>query len=134
MAYQSTARYFRDKLTMRIKAKRSRHSRSRVYPLFHDADINYFADTVPTPWMPKPRARHQLPVLKKIYTKDDLWENIHDLKEDRLYFYWKDLFLDKCTIWTVYYRIAKWHFVRCSQYLAPPFEVAHGGAFSDQLP
>lgn len=124
---QSTARYFRDKLAMRIKAKEAGILVPEFTSLFHDADINYFADTVPTPWMLKPRGEASATGIKKIYTKDDLWENIHDLKEDRHTF-----LLERFIPGQVYHmdsvlQDSKVAFVRCSQYLAPPFEVAHGG-------
>ncbi len=53
---QTTGRYFRDKLAMRMRAKSCGISNPNFCSLFNDHDINTFADTVPAPWVLKPRS------------------------------------------------------------------------------
>lgn len=76
---ETTARYFRDKLAMRIKAQIEGVPVPQFTALFHDADINHFADTVPAPWLVKPRMQASATGITKIYNKDHLWEVLNKL-------------------------------------------------------
>ena len=52
---QTTGRFFRDKLAMRIKAQAEGVPVPAFSALFNDDYINHFADTVAPPWVLKPR-------------------------------------------------------------------------------
>jgi len=124
---QTTGRYFRDKLAMRIKAQDSGIKVPAFAPLFNDEDINQFADHIPAPWVLKPRSEASAHGIIKVENKDDLWRNIHDLGENRLYYlveqfkpgdvYHADgLMLDGKNI-----------FCSVSRYLSTPMEISQGG-------
>jgi biotin carboxylase len=124
---QSTGRFFRDKLAMRIKAKDSGIKVPSFAPLFNDEDINQFADHVPAPWILKPRSEASAHGIIKVENKEDLWKNINELGENRLYYlveqfkpgdvYHADgLMLDGKNI-----------FCSVSQYLSTPMEISQGG-------
>ncbi|MFT5772802.1 MAG: biotin carboxylase, partial [Algoriphagus sp.] len=83
---QSTGRFFRDKIAMRIKAKDSGIKVPPFAPLFNDEDNNQFADHVPAPWVLKPRSEASAHGIFKVENKEDLWKNIHELGENRLYY------------------------------------------------
>ncbi len=124
---QTTARHFRDKLAMRMKAQ---EEGIRVPPfcgLFNDSDITEFSETVPTPWIVKPRFQASATGMKKIYSTEELWQHLATLSGDR-----HNYLVEQFKPGDVYHVDAlseggKVIFARCSQYLAPPFDVAHGG-------
>ncbi|MEQ8715288.1 MAG: ATPase [Cyclobacteriaceae bacterium] len=123
----TTARYFRDKLSMRRKAKDAKIPVPEFVPLFNDVDINTYTDWVPSPWLIKPRSEASATGIKKIHSKDELWSLINELGDER-----HKYLLEKFTPGDVYHVDAltvggKVVFSRVSQYLDTPFEVAHGG-------
>lgn len=124
---QTTGRYFRDKLAMRIQAQDSKINVPAFAALFNDDAVNLFADTVPAPWLIKPRSEASATGIKKIHSKDELWEVIHSLGDDR-YKYLVERFApgDVYHVDSLNYN-RKVLFTRVSQYLDTPFEVAHGG-------
>ncbi len=124
---ETTARYFRDKLAMRIKAKEEGISIPEFTPLFNDDDIRQYTLTVPAPWIIKPRTAASAMGMKKLYTTDELWRHLEELGDQRHHyllerfapgdvFHVDSLCLDKKVV-----------FARVSKYLDTPFDVAHGG-------
>jgi biotin carboxylase len=71
---QTTGRYFRDKLAMRIRAKEAGIPIPAFSPLFNDTEINEFADTVSPPWVLKPRSEASASGIMKVHSKEELWE------------------------------------------------------------
>lgn len=124
---ETTARYFRDKLAMRIKAQSEGVPVPEFTSLFHDADIHEFTNRVPAPWLVKPRMQASAAGIKKIYNTDDLWAHLHYLGGER-----HEYLIEKFAPGAVYHVDAlttdgKVAFSRVSQYIDTPFEVAHGG-------
>ncbi len=124
---QTTGRYFRDKLAMRIKAQDAGINVPAFSPLFNDEDINQYADHIPAPWVLKPRSEASAHGIIKVHNKEELWKNIHELGDNRLYYlveqfkpgdvYHADgLMLDGKNI-----------FLTVSKYLATPMEISQGG-------
>ena len=124
---QTTYRHFRDKLAMRMKAQEAGIPVPAFSSIFNDDDVNEYADTVPAPWVLKPRSEASATGIKKVNSKDELWKVIHELGDER------DLFLiEKFTPGDVYHVDSlsvqgELAFVRSSRYLDTPMEVAHGG-------
>ncbi len=124
---QTTARYFRDKLAMRIQAKENNIPVPPFSALFNNADVNHFADHVAPPWVLKPRSEASATGIKKVHSKDELWNTINILGDLRDH-YLVEQFLPG----DVYHVDAISHegdlaFCQVSKYLNTPFEVAHGG-------
>jgi hypothetical protein len=124
---QTTARYFRDKLAMRVKAKKSGIPVPAFSPLFNDEDINHFLQTVPAPWIIKPRSEASATGLRKVHNAEEAWKVLHEIGEERHLF-----LIEQFKPGDVYHADAltvdgKVIFCRVSQYLNTPFEVAHGG-------
>lgn len=124
---QTTARYFRDKLAMRIKAAEAGINVPAFSPLFHDADIRQFCQTVAPPWVVKPRGEASATGIKKVYSTDELFQVLYNLGEER-----HEYLVEKFAPGDVYHVDALSQngdiiFSRVSQYLSTPFEVAHGG-------
>jgi hypothetical protein len=129
----TTSRYFRDKLAMRVKARLEGIPVPAFTSLFNDDQINEYADMVSPPWMIKPRSEASAVGIKKIETKEKLWEVLNDLGDDRHRY-----LLEKFSPGRVYHADALTHegkvvFSRISGYLDTPFDVSHhGGIFRSQ--
>lgn len=127
---ETTARYFRDKLAMRIKAQTEGVPVPAFTALFHDADIHRFTQNVPAPWLVKPRMQASAAGIKKIHNEVQLWEHLDYLGGER-----HEYLMEKFAPGAVYHVDALTTegnvvFSRVSQYLDTPFEVAHeGGIF-----
>jgi Biotin carboxylase len=83
---QTTGRYFRDKLAMRIKAQDAGINVPAFSPLFNDEDINQYADHIPAPWVLKPRSEASAHGIIKVHNKEEFWKHIHELGDNRLYY------------------------------------------------
>jgi hypothetical protein len=124
---ETTARYFRDKLAMRIKAASSGIPVPAFTSLFHDEDIRKFTQSVEGPWLVKPRMQASAAGIKKVYNEADLWAHLDYLGGER-----HQYLLEKFAPGSVLHVDAlssegKVVFSRVSEYLDTPFEVAHGG-------
>ncbi len=124
---ETTARYFRDKLAMRIKAHNSGVPVPNFIDLFHDADIEKFVATTPPPWLIKPRMQASATGIKKIHSHEQLWSELQALDGER-----HEYLLERFAPGAVYHVDSltyhgKVIFTQVSKYLDTPFEVAHGG-------
>ena len=124
---QTTGRYFRDKLAMRMRAKSCGISNPNFSSLFNDHDINTFADTIPAPWVLKPRSEASASGIIKVYDKESLWMHINEMGNNRFkylveqfrpgdVFHCDSLSLDGKIIFSI-----------TSRYLATPMEISQGG-------
>lgn len=127
---QTTHRYFRDKLAMRQKAKDSGIHVPEFTAVFNNDEVNAFTDTVPAPWVLKPRSEASASGIKKLNSKEDLWDALTQLGEERHLF-----LLESFKPGDVYHADSLTFnkeiiFTSASKYLAPPMEVSHeGGVF-----
>jgi len=124
---QTTARYFRDKLAMRVKAQESGIPVPPFTALFNDDEVRRFAEEVQAPWLVKPRAEASATGIKKIHSAEELWPVLEQLGSERHMY-----LLEQFKPGDVYHADAlsvdgDVVFCRVSQYLNTPFEVAHGG-------
>ena len=124
---RTTAHYFRDKLAMRMKAKEEGVNVPDFTSLFYNEDINAYADKVSPPWLLKPRMEASATGIKKLHSKEELWQAVHDLGDER-----DNYLVEKFAPGDVYHVDGlnvdgKVVFSRVSKYLDTPFEVAHGG-------
>ncbi len=127
---QTTHRYFRDKLAMRQKARDSGINVPEFTAVFNNDEVSSFADRVPAPWVLKPRSEASASGIKKITSKDQLWEALETLGEERHMF-----LLESFKPGDVYHVDSLTFnreivFTSASKYLAPPMQVSHeGGVF-----
>ncbi|SIQ72438.1 ATP-grasp domain-containing protein [Chryseobacterium sp. RU37D] len=127
---QTTHRYFRDKLAMRQKAKDSGINVPEFTAVFNNDEVNRFADEVPAPWVLKPRSEASASGIKKISSKNELWNALNTLGEERHLF-----LLESFKPGDVYHVDSLTFnkeivFTSASKYLAPPMQVSHeGGVF-----
>lgn len=124
---QTTARYFRDKLAMRVQARDAGIKVPVFSALFNDVEITDYLRASSPPWVIKPRAEASAAGIRKVYSFDEAWQTIHSLGEERHLF-----LIEQFKPGAVYHVDAltlggKVIFQRSSEYLNTPFEVAHGG-------
>ena len=127
---QTTSRYFRDKLAMRVQARDAGIKVPPFSPLFHDETITNYLKTVPGPWLIKPRSEASATGIKKAHSLEHAWEIIHSLGDNR-----HNYLIEQFRPGNVFHvdalsKDGKFLFQRASQYVNPPIEVAHeGGIF-----
>jgi len=123
---QTTARYFRDKLAMRKRAAAAGIPVPAFTGLFSNDEINRFADTIPTPWVLKPRSEASAMGIRKVHSKDELWRMVDELGDRRHGF-----LVEQFKPGDVYHVDSLTYggevvFSCVSRYLSTPFDVAHG--------
>lgn len=127
---QTTHRYFRDKLAMRQKAKDSGINVPEFTAVFNNDEVNAFVDKIPAPWVLKPRSEASASGIRKLTSKEELWEALNSLGEERHLF-----LLESFKPGDVYHVDSLTFnkeivFTSASKYLAPPMQVSHeGGVF-----
>jgi hypothetical protein len=124
---QTTGRYFRDKLAMRMRAKDAGIPIPAFSSLFNDIEINHFADTVAAPWVLKPRSEASASGIMKVYSKEELWQKVNELGNNRIKYLVEQfkpgaVFHCDGLNWK-----GKTLFSITSQYLATPMEISQGG-------
>lgn len=123
----TTARYFRDKLAMRMKAEEEGISVPPfVHILNYDRIKNFLSDVEP-PYVLKPRMQAGAIGIKKINNASELWKNLEILGDRQSYF-----LLEKFIPGSIYHVDSiiinkEVLFGVASQYGLPPMEVAHEG-------
>lgn len=127
---QTTQRYFRDKLAMRQMAQDCGIDAPEFTAIFNDEIVNEFADKVDAPWVLKPRSEASATGIIKIKNKEELWDAINNLGEERHKFLLESF--KPGDVFHVDSLVYKREIVFCSasQYLSTPMEVSHdGGVF-----
>ncbi len=124
---ETTTRYFRDKLSMRMKAQDAGLSIPDFVSAVNNDKILEFLEHVPAPWVLKPRSMAGAIGIKKIHSAEELWRILAELGDQRSFYLLErfvpgDIFhVDSI----VQERIVV--FATASGYGRPPLEVAHGG-------
>ncbi len=123
----TTARYFRDKLAMRTRAREEKIPVPEFVHVLNYRKINEFEAAVPFPYVIKPRLQAGAHGIKKINSIQDLWRTINGLGDEQS-FYILEQFIegDIYHVDSIIYNMEV-KFAIASQYSLPPFEVAHEG-------
>lgn len=128
---ETTTRYFRDKLAMRMRAREAGIAVPEFVGVLNDGALNDFLERVPAPWLLKPRSMAGAIGIRKIQTKEEFWSWSDTLGDERSY-YLLEQFVpgDICHVDSIVYE-NELLFARASAYGRPPLEVAHeGGIFT----
>jgi biotin carboxylase len=123
----TTARYFRDKLAMRMRAKETNIPVPEFIHVLNHSEINKFADNVPFPYMIKPRLLAGAHGLKKVNNEEEMWHQINQLGDEQSFF-----LMERFVPGSIYHVDSiiyenEIRFALASKYGRPPFEVAHEG-------
>ena len=124
---ETTARYFRDKLAMREKAREIGVRIPDFCPLFHHADVTEFITRVPGPWLIKPRSEASAAGIRKLYAAGEVWAKLHDLGDEQ-----SNYLLEQMVPGDLYHvdsltRNGKVIFAEVNAYARPLLDVYQGG-------
>jgi len=127
----STARRFRDKLAMRMRARDlGIRVPEFIHVLNHD-QLSDFLQRVPAPWVLKPRSQASAIGIKKIETTEQFWQIVETLG-DKQSFNLLERFVpgDIYHVDSIVYE-SNVQFAAIQKYMLPPMSVAHeGGIFA----
>ena len=124
---ESTVRFFRDKLAMRMQAEDRGVLVPEFVPILNYDRIREFLDRVPAPWFLKPRHSASAIGIKKIERPEELWPLLDELGDRQSYHLLEryvpgDVFHVDAVAWD-----GKVVFAEAHGYFHPPFDVYHGG-------
>src|SRR6202050_5330399 len=131
---ETTTRYFRDKLAMRMQAMEAGLTVPEFVHLLNDAKVAEFTDRVPPPWVLKPRGMAGAIGIQLVHSLDELRAADRALG-DRRSFFLVERFVpgDVCHVDSIVYE-NQILFAVASQYGYPPLDVSHrGGIFTTRL-
>ena len=123
----TTARYFRDKLAMRMKAREEGLAVPDFIHTLNYRMVQDFLDRVPPPWVLKPRSLAGSIGVTKVETARELWAALERLGDQRS-FYLLEQYVpgDIYHVDTIFYE-RQLLFSIASRYGRPPMEVSHEG-------
>ncbi len=124
---ETTVRHYRDKLAMRMTAREAGVLVPDFVGILNDARVHEFLETVPPPWVLKPRLSASAIGIHKLDDAGEVWRIIHELGDKRSFH-----LLERFIRGSVYHVDSLvWEreivFQEANGYFAPPFEVYHGG-------
>lgn len=131
---ETTSRYFRDKLAMRMRAdKKDIRVPAFCHVLNYDK-LREYMSKVPAPWMMKPRSSASAIGIRKLHDSEQLWRLLDELGDDQ-----SNYVLEQFVPGEVFHvdsivEDRKVLYASVSKYGAPPMNVAHdGGIFTTRL-
>ena len=124
---ETTVRYFRDKLAMRMKAREAGIAVPEFVPVLNHGRVQGFMDHVSPPWVLKPRSMAGAIGIRKIHNQQEFWPAIDALGDMQSHylleqfvpgdvFHVDTIMVDKVPVFAI-----------ASAYGKPPMEVAHEG-------
>jgi biotin carboxylase len=124
---ESTVRFFRDKLAMRMQAEERGMLVPEFVSIFNYDRIREYMQRVPGPWFLKPRHSASAIGIRKISHPDELWPVLDELGDKQSYHLLEryvpgDVFHVDAIAWD-----GKVVFAEAHGYVHPPFDVYHGG-------
>lgn len=126
----TTARYFRDKLAMRVQAHEKGIRVPAFAPIINYQELGDFIDKVSPPWVLKPRSQAGSMGIKKVSNADELWRTLEELGDRGSYF-----LLEQFVPGDIYHVDSiiserEVVFSEVHKYKQPPLQVSHtGGVF-----
>ena len=126
----TTVRYFRDKLAMRLKAQEHGFPVPGFVHVLNYDRINQFMARVPPPWVLKPRFEASTIGITKVNTPDEFWSRLNTLGDKQSFY-----LLERYIPGDVYHvdSLVVDHqvvFTEAHQYGRPPLDVFHEGGIS----
>jgi biotin carboxylase len=127
----SQARLFRDKLAMRQQARASGLTVPPFTGIFNYDRLRHFMETVPAPWLLKPRSEAGAMGIKKVHHAKEVWRWLDQLGDEQSYFLLEqfisgEMYHVDAIVYQGEVVLALPH-----KYWQPPMTVAHeGGVFA----
>lgn len=131
---ETTSRYFRDKLAMRMQAKEHGIAVPDFVPVINYQQITEYLERVPPPWVLKPRSSASAIGIRKLYSTDEVWRALEELGDEQSFrvlehfvpgdIYHVDSIVSERDV----------VFAAVSKYGQPPMTVMHhGGIFTTRM-
>jgi biotin carboxylase len=123
----TTARYFRDKLAMRLRARFAGLGVPEFVHALNHAAVAEWIERVPPPWLMKPRSSAAAAGIRRLETSQELWDALQRAGGEQ-----SNYVLETFVSGDVYHVDSiVFHrevlFAAAHKYGRPPLEVAHGG-------
>jgi biotin carboxylase len=131
---ESTTRYFRDKLAMRLQAATRDVRVPEFSPIFDYDGLRSYLARVPGPWVLKPRSSASAIGIRKIRQPDEIWPLLDHLGDEQSHY-----LVEQFVPGEVYHVDSivadrQVQFAVASQYGAPPLNISHdGGIFISRM-
>jgi ATP-grasp domain len=131
---ETTSRYFRDKLAMRMRAQECGITVPEFVPVINHSRIRDFTEGVEPPWVLKPRSSASAIGIEKVRSAERLWQALEELGDEQSF-----RILEKFVPGEIFHvdsivSEGEVVFDSVSQYGQPPMAVMHeGGIFSSRL-
>jgi biotin carboxylase len=131
---ETTSRYFRDKLAMRIQAREHGIAVPDFVPVINHNQIRRYTERVAPPWLLKPRSSASAIGIKLINSTEELWRSLDELGDEQSFrvlehfvpgdiFHVDSIVSEREVLFSV-----------VSKYGEPPMSVMHdGGIFSTRI-
>jgi len=124
---ETTARYFRDKLAMRTKARDERLPVPDFIHILNYSKLREFLDRMPPPWVLKPRSFAGSIGIKKLHSAEELWAALEHLGDQQSFY-----LLEQYVPGDIYHVDSIFNerellFAIASRYGRPPMDVSHEG-------
>ena len=131
---ETTTRYFRDKLAMRMRAMDAGLHVPEFVHLLNDAKVREFTERIPPPWVLKPRTMAGAIGIQILNSLEELHAADRALGDQRSFFLVERYIPgDVCHVDSIVYE-KELLFAVASQYGYPPLDVSHrGGIFTTRL-
>jgi len=131
---ETTTRYFRDKLAMRMRAMDAGLHVPEFVHLLNDAKVREFTERIPPPWALKPRTMAGAIGIQILNSLEELHAADRALGDQRSFFLVERYIPgDVCHVDSIVYE-KELLFAVASQYGYPPLDVSHrGGIFTTRL-
>lgn len=124
---ETTARYFRDKLAMRLKAREAGIAVPEFTAVINHDDLCEFMRTVPGPWLLKPRLQASALGISRINNPDELWPRLEQLGDEQSFHLLESFIPGQVFHVDSIISEKKPVFAIAARYGAPPLDVMHGG-------
>lgn len=123
----TTARYFRDKLAMRVQARDENIRCPRFEHVLNYDRLNRFMKEVPGPWMLKPRSEAGSVGIKKIHEPAELWQWVERLGDEQSHRLLEEFVAGSvCHVDSIVWK-NEIKFAHASRYAKPPFDIWNNG-------
>ena len=125
----SAARFFRDKLAMRVRAQEAGIPEPEFTPVFPHARLSEFVQRIAPPWVLKPRDEAGSQGIKKLHNAEEVWQTLEQLGDQQSHFHLEQYIPGKIDIFHVDSIVWNGDILlsTVSEYGAPPMVVAQGG-------
>ena len=130
---ESGARYFRDKLAMRLQAAAHDIPVPPFTPLFSYDRLREWMARVPPPWVLKPRSEAGAMGIRKLYDSEAVWRRLDELGDEQSFFHLEQFIPGEIYHVDSLVYDGRILFAQPHKYARPPMTVAHqGGVFASR--